>query len=687
MILSLTRLTPTPFAVPTLVRFVGVLAFATLAVELRAFEIEKNDERQAAFLTNELNRYDQAPSSEVSHPNIEQMIGESSSQDVIWRLLASDRRIDNSWSRIDRIVVQELLQAPRSRSELSVPAAISSTLLAKSARHGLMNQILSADRSLQSQSLKSLDSLSERYQIRLFATLTTTDRVRDSVETATLRENFTASQKRSDIELSVQIAQRILDREPHDTIVRNELVSLLDQTNEARLATDHRLALALLDQDSATDTFQVVEDVGTKDVVANESLAPETTNEMTREDFETTLDYLAERIFQDPANLSLNLEYFKEQVARGDLEGAEVTLERILLIDPDSKFAKVLMAETQIKLGKLPEARNVLNRLLADPELATDMRQKALDYVAQIDDLLSPVTWQHSLGLTAGVSNNALGRTVSGTVLYRDFVLASGQPDVDVSFNEQSFNTSMLYSLPYETPTTITVTGFGSGRESDHKDLSTTSTVGGSASIREIDEGTILESTLSAVQTRVDGEPYATFASLAASLMTGLTESLVVGSNIAYSKNLYQDFEGISNNADNSGETIAMSLSLMGQVKNVGWSVTGKWADTNAKETSVSNDLQTLAMALNYQFDNCSNSLSADRSWTQAKAAKTFVSRQAKRVTQTNWTYGGSCVVESVWNGVSIEPSYKFVWREADSNIPNYAKESSEYSLGLKLRF
>ena len=687
MILSLTRLTPTPFAVPTLVRFVGVLAFATLAVELRAFEIEKNDERQAAFLTNELNRYDQAPSSEVSHPNIEQMIGESSSQDVIWRLLASDRRIDNSWSRIDRIVVQELLQAPRSRSELSVPAAISSTLLAKSARHGLMNQILSADRSLQSQSLKSLDSLSEQYQIRLFATLTATDRVRDSVETATLRENFTASQKRSDIELSAQIAQRILDREPHDTIVRNELVSLLDQTNEARLATDHRLALALLDQDSATDTFQVVEDVGTKDVVTNESLAPETTNEITREDFETTLDYLAERIFQDPANLSLNLEYFKEQVARGDLEGAEVTLERILLIDPDSKFAKVLMAETQIKLGKLPEARNILNRLLADPELATDMRQKALDYVAQIDDLLSPVTWQHSLGLTAGVSNNALGRTVSGTVLYRDFVLASGQPDVDVSFNEQSFNTSMLYSLPYETPTTITVTGFGSGRESDHKDLSTTSTVGGSASIREIDEGTILESTLSAVQTRVDGEPYATFASLAASLMTGLTESLVVGSNIAYSKNMYRDFEGISNNADNSGETIAMSLSLMGQVKNVGWSVTGKWADTNAKETSVSNDLQKLAMALNYQFDNCSNSLSADRSWTQAKAANTFVSRQAERVTQTNWTYGGSCVVESFWNGVSIEPSYKFVWREADSNIPNYAKESSEYSLGLKLRF
>ena len=97
MILSLTRLTPTPFAVPTLVWLVSVLAVTTMAVELRAFESEKIGKRQAAFLTNELNRYDQAPSSGSSHPNIEQIIGNSSSsRDVIWRLLASDRRIDNS---------------------------------------------------------------------------------------------------------------------------------------------------------------------------------------------------------------------------------------------------------------------------------------------------------------------------------------------------------------------------------------------------------------------------------------------------------------------------------------------------------------------------------------------------------------------------------------------------------------
>jgi tetratricopeptide (TPR) repeat protein len=689
VILSLTRLTPTPFAVSTLVRLLSVFALATLAVELRAFEIEKNDERQAAFLTNELNRYDQAPSSGSSHPNIEQIIGNSSSsRDVIWRLLASDRRIDNSWSRIDRLVVQELLQVPRSRSELSVPAAISSTLLAKSARNVLVNQILNADQSLQSQSLKSLDSLSEQYQIRLFATLTATDRVRDSVETATLRQNFTASQTRSDIELSAQIAQRILDREPHDTIVRSELVSLLDQTNEARLATDHRLTLALLDQDSATDTFQVVEDVSTKDVVDNEeSRAPDTTNEIAREDFETTLDYLAERIFQDPSNLNLNLEYFKEQVARGDLEGAEVTLERILLIDPESKFAKVLMAETQIKLGKLPEARNILNKLLADEGLAPEMREKALSYVSQIEDVLSPITWRQSVGLTAGVSNNALGRTATGTVLFRDLSLPSGQSDVDVSFNELSFDSSMSYQLPYETPTIITVTGFGSGRESDHEDLSRTSTVGGSASVKEIDDGTIIDSSISAIQTRVDGQPYANFASLAASLMTGLTENLVVGGNVAYSKNMYQEFEGVTNNTNNSSETVVMGLSLVGQVKQVGWSVTGKWSDTNAKDRSVSNDLESLAMALNYKFDNCSNTLSADRSWIQAKAANTFVSTKPKRVTQTNWIYGGACTVENFWQGVALEPSFRFVWRDADSNIPNYAKESSEYSLGVKLRF
>lgn len=652
-------------------------------------------EPQAAFLAGELNRVDELPEETSRDEKLLQVILDRNarlSESVVWRLMAANKHAEDSWSRIDHVVVQTLLDESESRRYQPVEQSqLSATLIAQSARHLLIDQILTADQALQSDALKALDRLSAYYQIQLYSSLVSQNRANEKIDYAKVRKDFLAERSVEDLSLSALIAKRILDRNPSDTEIRSELISLLDETNKPALADDHRLTLALLQPEQSIENFRVVKGLERPRKVvpeaASEPVVGQVADALSREDFDTQLDYLAEQIFNDPTNLNLNLKYFKEQVALGDLEGAEVTLERILLVDPESKFAKILMAETQIKLGKLPEARNILNKLLAVEGLAPEMRDKAISYVSQIEDVLNPITWRHSVGLTAGISNNALGRTATGTVLFQDLSLPSGQSDVDISFNELSFDSSMSYRMPYETPTIITVTGFGSGRESDHEDLSRTSTVGGSASIKEIDDGTIIDSSISAIQTRVDGQPYANFASLAASLMTGLTENLVVGSNVAYSKNMYQEFEGVTNNTNNSSETVVIGLLLVGQVKQVGWSVTGKWSDTNAKDRSVSNDLESLAMALNYKFDNCSNTLSADRSWVQAKAANTFVSTKPKRVTQTNWAYGGACTVENFWQGVALEPSFRFVWRDADSNIPNYAKESSEYSLGVKLRF
>lgn len=677
-----------------------LFAVVSLAVESQPLDTSTLTERHTEFLNQELHRSDELaaelPSSRVKVEHL--LATEETSANIVWKLLAQDDAAKDTWSRIDRLVVQELLNKPRSsgiNQEVLDSQVVYSALLENSANYSLITEILKADQELQADALSALNALSNYHRIQLYAEIASEKTADSAINTKALREYLLDNQAIGDVNLSAQIARRILDGDPLDISVRTELISALDALEETALADEHRLTLKLLESDISLEDFRIVadpevaeNDEGRAKDQSRESVAITESDALpSRADFESDLDYLAERIFQDPTNLSLNLDYFKEQVARGELESAEVTLERILLVDPDSKFAKILMAETQIKLGKLSEARNNLNRLLLDTDLRPEMRQKALDYVAQIEGILNPVTWRHSVGLTAGVANNALGRTDSGTVLFRDRSLSSGQADSDVSFNELSFNTAMSYKLPYETPTSLTISGFGSGRESDHEDLAGTSTIGGSVAIKEINKTTSLESSLSAFHTRVEGQPYANFASLAASMMTGLTENLILGTSVALSKNMYQDFEGISKNTDNSGETVVASLSLNGQVKKVGWSVTGKWSDSNAKDASASNDLASLSMALNYKFDNCSNVFSANQTWARAKAANTFISNKPKRVVTTNWTYGGSCVVENFLKGVSIEPSYKFVWRDADSNIPNYAKESSEYSLGVKLRF
>ena len=601
----------------------------------------------------------------------------------------------------DKAIVQRLLKIPGRTDRLLKPdqgrqVVLVEQILANLVNRQLVDEILASNHGSLGPALRGLKELEARYQINLYGYLKFSQRVTKTLSHDVLRQKYMAHQNIADFDTSIQLAKKILDLEPSDTQIRKDLISLLDKSEASALANNHRMSLALLEpvKDRDQAEFRVVQPelqrkIGdeTNLLAIADDKSQLQTAEISAGDFETRLDYLAERIFQDPANLNLNLEYFQQQISEGELEGAEITLERILLIDPDSKFAKILMAETQIKLGKLSEARNILNRLLASDDLVPDMRKQALNYVAQIEEIVSPITWRSSVGLTAGVSHNALGRSDSGLVLFQDLTLDSGQADVDVAFNELNFDSSMAYRLPYESPITLTMRAFGQGRENDHEDLSRTSTIGGSISLREANNNRTLESSLTLAQTRVSSQPYANVASLAASLMTGLTESLVVGGSLAYTESWYQDFENVIANKENSGETLTAGLSLMGQIKQVGWSVTGKWSDSNAENHAASNDLAALAMALNYSFDNCRNTLSADRTWTRAKAANVFVSANPKKTTQTNWSYGGACTLEDFWTGVSVEPSFRFVWRDAASNILNYSKESSEYSLGVKLRF
>jgi len=506
------------------------------------------------------------------------------------------------------------------------------------------------------------------------------------------------------------LAARAVTSAPLDPVARQTLVLALIEGGRVDLSKQHQLTLALLESEknnNQSDPLEsvsepsdsAIQELGAReslvvlaDKVSREPVAGAATsmqNAINPGDYETRLDYLADRIFADPSNLKLNLEYFKELFASGDLEGAEVTLERVLLIDPTSRFAKILIAETQIKLGKLTSARSNLNGLLADAELPDAMRKQAEAYADQIDDALNPITWTHSIDLTSGVVTNALGRPESG--LSQTIYFASPGESLtelaDSAFADVAIDTTATYQLRNETPTFLSGTVFGSGRVNDHEGLSRTVTHGGAVSLKRMDGMTVYETNLTGAEARVDGKAYAQFSSLASSMMTGLTENLIVGSSLSYSKNEFKDFEGIANNRLNSGDSLQLDLSLSGRIKAVGWSVNGRFADSNADNPSVSTDLKALAMALNYQFGNCSNTFSGDRSWSKSKAADGLRSFDRKSLISTKWTYGGSCVLPDFSMGASIEPHYQFVWKDVNSNILDFAKQSNEYSVGVKVRY
>ena len=91
---------------------------------------------------------------------------------------------------------------------------------------------------------------------------------------------------------------------------------------------------------------------------------------------------LIELVFDDPTNLELNFALFQQQMATGDLDGAASTLERVLLVDPRSKLAKMLMADVSLRKGDFLVARNILGNLLQEEDTPDEMAARAELFLA-----------------------------------------------------------------------------------------------------------------------------------------------------------------------------------------------------------------------------------------------------------------------------------------------------------------
>jgi len=598
----------------------------------------------------------------------------------------------------DRLVINELISRQRSTYKTSKQSRpklndFTQVMLANIVSRNLKELIAISNINEAERSLRLIDQLSITEKSRLLGQaidkrilLSLSGMNRHDLSKQLDRARLDREYQRAKI-----IAQQLLERDPKDTSTRRTLIDSLLAIDENRLARNHQITLEAIGepkQEQPAEQSQRPSPVvagGRSEI--NEQRENTSDRIINEQEYESRLDYLADLIFSNPTDLALNLEYLKAQTADGDLEGAEVTLERILLNDPTSKYAKILLIETQIKLGKLVSARSNLGILLQDDTLDPAMRSKAESYFSQVDDTLNPTTWSHAISLTAGRSTNALGRPKSGQVLFRDEVGQTLQSKESSNYSELSVETTATYQMPYETPTQLSVTGFGSGRTNSHADLSSTASFGASISAKRVYENSILDTSISAVQARVDNEVYADFTSLAATLMTGLAENLVLGSTATYTQNNYREFQSIADNTSNSGDSIQLGLSLSGQHKTLEWSIGARSTNTEAKSDTAAADVSSLSLALNYKFDNCNNALGTNRSWSEAKGANLFVSSQKKELRTTEWSYSGACVVEDFLYGASIQPNFQFVHRNVDSNIPNYANQSNQFSIGVRMNY
>ena len=172
----------------------------------------------------------------------------------------------------------------------------------------------------------------------------------------------------------------------------------------------------------------------------------------------TKTENLIEKLFKDPTNVELNFKLLEEQTRTGDLLGSAATLDRILLIDPDSKLARVLLAEVQFNLGNLDSAGLVITDLISEDDVPPDMLRRAEAVLDKISDAQSPFNFSFIFNINRGVAKNPRGTSTHDTILLTDVEVNNNGVDGNEGYSEYTLAAKGSYKLASQTPQTLSTT-------------------------------------------------------------------------------------------------------------------------------------------------------------------------------------------------------------------------------------
>ena len=124
------------------------------------------------------------------------------------------------------------------------------------------------------------------------------------------------------------------------------------------------------------------------------------------DDIEKRISSLYDKVFEDPTNVTLNLELVRSQIQINDFKGASGTLERLLILAPNNYSALLLSAQVKFKLGNFQEAKLILTNLLGQTELDSTRRKRAEELLLKVNNATDGYSWYASVDLTTGISQN-----------------------------------------------------------------------------------------------------------------------------------------------------------------------------------------------------------------------------------------------------------------------------------------
>lgn len=397
---------------------------------------------------------------------------------------------------------------------------------------------------------------------------------------------------------------------------------------------------------------------------------------------------IRDKLFSDPTNIELNLAYLQQQLAGRNFKGAAATLQRVLLLDPQSRLAKVLYAEVQVQLGNFSDAKSVLQTLLRDKGIPEAMRAKANELLASIRQAETRLSFSGNISLSGGSADNALAAPKGPQIQFYNALFENTSPEVAEAFSDYSLGFSMNYKLPTYRERNMAVSVGVSGR--NYIDMNSADSNTGYVAVNFSEKRkTPWGVSYTAAVTEVDKEAYNVNQQVSFSANRPFSKGRQLSLALRGGTTRHFAYLGSSSSKSRDGTTASASLSYAQPIRFVSYawllSLSGGYGENSAEEdyygtgsTSVSASLRTRIAAINY-------SAALDFVSTEFDAADSIIGDDIREDERTRLSLSASYQLAEHLGGATVSLS-GFV-ADTRSNIPNFTKTVSELKFGVSRSF
>lgn len=393
------------------------------------------------------------------------------------------------------------------------------------------------------------------------------------------------------------------------------------------------------------------------------------------------IDNLLEDLFDDPTNLEKNFALLEEQTRQGDLLGASTTLERILILDPSSKLARVLLSEVQFNLGNLTSAKTTLISLQDDNSTPAPMKARVDDILTAIEEAESPWQVRGSLSVNRGSAENPRGASASDTVLLSDVDIENDTNDRSEAFTDTIALTQFSYSLPTQDERTVEVAAVAYSRDYMFYDAGDMLSLQVSA---EYKQQTAMQFAVGTKLSHVavEGDTYSTSSTAYAQVGALVTPRLNL---TAYGETTFNNnfnTAGRSNARDYNGEKNSATIAATTQVFQMPLKMAGKYTRNDPNADIYKTTSRSLSLSTSTSLLDVVASLSASREWKHYRFADTFISTTKREDTISTGTVLLTLPFDDFPIGqtnLTAKASYTTV----ESSLNNFDKDAGEFHIGM----